>query len=132
MSNWKSIVLGEAFPGIGDNQVAQRDLLNKKVQELNALISQLNNEINDASTALGISNQTLQSLLTTGFNFLMFEPGEGGIIQRIETAGNQPPAIGQVFSTGIVIAAQAPTFQQIANNFIALQRVIDFNNHARP
>lgn len=131
MSNWENIQLGDAFNKFGSDTISQRDLVNKKVQELQQLVVQLNNEILDAATLLGVSNQTLQSLLTSGFNFLELEPGEGGIITRINNAGNQPPAFGNVWSCGIVIAAQAPSFKQVMLNFQALKNVIDFTNHSQ-
>jgi hypothetical protein len=127
MSNWVSITLGNAFPTYGANTQAQRDALNKRAQELQLMIDRLSTELGNISNAVGVSNQTLQSLALAGVNFLAVEPGEGGIMQRIESAGNQPPSIGQVYSCAIVIAFQAPSMAQVVNNYQAIKRVIDFN-----
>lgn len=130
MSNWKAITLGSAFNGVSNSNRLEQDALNKKVQEISALITQLNNEILDAQSALGVTNQTLQSLLTSGFYILDLPPAEGGIITRIENAANQPQSIGQNYSAGIVIATQMTSIQQVLNNYEALKRVVDFNNQA--
>lgn len=127
MSTWRSIVLGNAFAGLGASSQEQRNFLNDKVSELQILLVQIQKEIGDAQTALGVTNQTVQSLLASGFYLLDLPPGDGGLITRAENAGNQPPTIGQVYSAGIIIGAQSTSAAQILQNYQALKRVIEIN-----
>lgn len=121
---WHTATMGDVFGGA---MQASAEGLNKAATVGKALLKQKNMMgATKAMASKGLSsvNGLLTGLGATGVYNIMLEPGPGSYLDRLQSEIGAPPQSSDLYCTGIVTIAIAPSLIELASKFATMNKLI--------